>query len=64
MIQDYRAAVQSALAGRSVYWLAKESTVPQPVLQRWLAGTRDTINTAQLAKVAGVLKLKLKKEKR
>lgn len=58
-LQDYRQIVLTALAGRSVYWLAKAAGVHQPTLAAWLGGRNDSTSTQILEKVAGVLGLNL-----
>jgi predicted transcriptional regulator len=47
-------------SGLSVYKLAKESGVPQPVLHRFMAGEQD-LKLATVDKLAGYLGLRLRK---
>jgi hypothetical protein len=52
-----KAAIQAS--GASIYKLAKDSGVPQPVLQRFMAGDRD-IKLATVDKLAALLDLRLR----
>lgn len=58
--QDFRALVKAKLGERSVYWLAGETKIPQPVLSRWLGGKQATLRSTHLGTVFKVLGINVK----